>query len=176
MLSKQHGVISSPIKTKTQQYLISLLSIANVYFQMLIQIGFNEWASVTGKLESKMPLGPHKHTHTRKTAWTCVVKSISVSLDTWGSQQCTKKIGDSGMQYIYKRNGGGSHKSPLRPEISNVLPSRDVNLPHSLKPHRNSPQGLQREKTRIQWNNTRFTFSYWQFKGIKKWTLVENRI
>lgn len=58
--------------------------------------------------------------------------------------------------YIYKRNGWKkkkkkkSHKSPLRPEISNVFPSPDVNLPHSLKPHRNSPQGLQREKTRIQ--------------------------
>lgn len=59
-----------------------------------------------------------------------------------------KDIGDSGMQYIYKRNGKKkkkSHKSPLRPEISNVFPSRDVNLPHSLKPHQNSPQGLQRE-------------------------------
>lgn len=131
----------------------------------------NEWASVTGKVEAKMPLGPHKQTHTHKTvhelAW--FNQSHTLSMDTWGPQQCTKKdIGGSGMQYIYKRKGGGkkSHKSPLRPEISNAFPSHDVNLPHSLKPHRNSPRDLQREKTRIQWNNIRSTCR--QIKGVTK--------
>ncbi len=62
-----------------------------------------QWVSLSNREGGgKMPHGPHKHTYTRKTAWTCVVQSISLSLDTWGSQQCTN---DSGMQYIYKRNG-----------------------------------------------------------------------
>ncbi len=59
-----------------------------------------------------MPLGPHKHTYTCKTAWTCVVQSISLSLDTWGSQQCTKMIQEfQGCNIFIKEMDGGGPTS-----------------------------------------------------------------
>lgn len=73
----------------------------------------NEWASVTGKVEAKMPLGPHKQTHTHKTvhelAW--FIQSHTLSMDTWGPQQCTKKIQEiQGCNIFIKEKG--VEKSP----------------------------------------------------------------
>lgn len=129
---------------KDNGVLISILSIANVYFQMLIQIGCKQPSLSNregGGNDASWTAQANTHIQTvHELVW--YKQSHTLSLDTWGSQQCTKKIQGCNIFIKEMKKKKKSRMSLLRPEISNAFPSHEVNWPHSLKPHRSSPQDL----------------------------------
>lgn len=84
----------NPNKDKTKVYLISFLSIANVYFQMLIQIGCKQPSLSNregGGNDASWTAKANTHTHYTVHELVWYKQSHTLSLDTRGSQQCTKK-------------------------------------------------------------------------------------